>query len=84
MTKPDPISTSPLAAVAMKAIQVLDPLVGPGEAQMWMMRGNEHLGGITPIEAIKTKRTDELMAAVQIVAMERGVFEAPWTPPSRK
>ena len=80
----DPISTSPLAAVALKVIQVLDQLVGPGEAQMFMMRGNQHLGGSTPIEAIKTKRTDELMVAVQIVAMEKGVFEAPWIPPKRK
>jgi hypothetical protein len=80
----DPISTSPLAGVAFKVIQSLDKLIGPGEAQMWMMRGNENLGGITPIEAIKTKRTDELMVAVQIVAHEKGIFKEPWIPSTRK
>jgi hypothetical protein len=75
MTKPDPISTSPLAAVALKCIQALDKLVGPAEAQFWMQRSNEYLGGITPVAAIKERRAADVKVAVRIVAMEKGIFE---------
>ncbi|SDK41788.1 hypothetical protein [Bradyrhizobium ottawaense] len=78
MTKPDPISTSRLASVLHRSIQVLDKLVGPAEAQFFMMRGNEYLGGITPVEAIKTKRTAGLQNAIRIVAMEKGIFRDPY------
>jgi len=74
----DPISTSPLAAVLHRSIRVLDKLVGPAEAQFFMMRGNEYLGGITPVEAIKTKRTADLQNAIRVVAMEKGVFSDPY------
>ena len=75
MTKPDPISTSPLAAVAFKAIQALDKLIGPVEAQFWMQRKNEYLGDITPVAAIKERRAADVMVAVRIVAIEKGLFE---------
>jgi hypothetical protein len=83
-TKYSPISTSPLAAVALKAIQLLDPLVGPSEAQMFMLRSNEYLDGITPVDAIKAKRSDDVMAAVRAVAMEKGLFEEPFLPPNHR
>jgi len=75
MTSADPISTSPLAAVALQAITQLDKLVGPVEAQFWMMRSNDILGGITPVAAIKERRAADVMAAVRIVAIEKGLFE---------
>jgi hypothetical protein len=75
MTKPDPITTSPLAAVAFNCIQALDKLVGPVEAQFWMQRSNKYLGGITPIAAIKARRSADVMVSVRIVAMEKGIFE---------
>jgi hypothetical protein len=77
MPKLDPISTSPLAAVALKVIQALDQLIGPIEAQFWMQRSNDHLGGITPVAAIKEKRTADVMIAVRIVAIEKGIFKEP-------
>jgi hypothetical protein len=78
MTKPDPISTSPLAVVLHRSIRALDKLVGPAEAQFFMIRGNEYLGGITPVEAIKTKRTEDLKNAIRIVAMEKGIIRDPF------
>jgi hypothetical protein len=80
MPKADPISTSPLAAIAFKAITALDKLIGPAEAQFWMQRANEYLGGITPVAAIKERRADEVMVAVRIVALEKGVFHDPFAP----
>lgn len=74
--KADPISTSPLAAVALKAILQLDKLIGPAEAQFWMQRANENLGGITPVTAIKERRAADVMTAVRIVAMEKGLFDS--------
>jgi hypothetical protein len=74
MPKPDPISTSPFAAVALKVIQALDKLIGPVEAQFWMQRSNEYLGGITPVAAIKKNRAADVMSAVRIVAIEKGIF----------
>lgn len=73
--KADPISSSPLAAVAYTAIQALDKLVGPIEAQMWMQRDNDYLGNITPIAAIKERRGADVMIAVRVVAIEKGIFE---------
>ncbi|MEH2517457.1 hypothetical protein V1279_003030 [Bradyrhizobium sp. AZCC 1610] len=84
MTRPDPISTSPLAAVAFKAIQHLDKLIGPIEAQFWMQTSNEILAGDTPVAAIKARRADDVMAAVRIVAMEKGLFEEPFLPPHHR
>lgn len=75
--KTDPISTSPLAAVAFTAIKALDKLVGPIEAQMWMQRDNEYLGNITPVAAIKARRAADVMTAVRIVAIEKGIFSEP-------
>jgi len=81
---PDPISTSPLALQAFNVIKHLDRLIGTIEAQMWMQRSNQHLGNITPIDAIKTRRSGELQVAVRIVAMEKGLFEEPLLPSSSK
>ncbi|GAB9152969.1 hypothetical protein [Bradyrhizobium diazoefficiens] len=71
----DPISTSPLAAIALQAITQLDKLVGPVEAQFWMQRSNDFLGGVTPITAIKERRSADVMSAVRLVAIEKGLFE---------
>jgi hypothetical protein len=76
----DPISTSPLAMQAFKIIQHLDQLVGPGEAQMFMMRGNEHLAGDTPVAAIKSGHTEQVRTAVKCLAIEKGLFEEPFLP----
>jgi hypothetical protein len=81
MTKPDPISTSPLAMQAYQIIKHLDQLVGTIEAQLWMMRVNTDLDGITPVDAIKQRKTAELVAAVRIVAIEKGLFAEPFLPP---
>lgn len=74
--KADPISTSPLAAVAFTAIKALDQLVGPIEAQLWMQKKNEHLGDVTPITAIRERRAADVMTAVRIVAIEKGIFDS--------
>jgi hypothetical protein len=76
----DPISTSPLAMQAFKIIQHLDLLIGPGEAQMFMMRGNEHLTGETPVAAIKAGRIERVRTAVKCLAIEKGLFEEPFLP----
>lgn len=81
MTKPDPISTSPKAMIAFDLMNILDPLVGVAEASFFMQRGNDLLGGTTPVSAIKEGRIDEVRRAVQAVAMEKGVFAEPWLPP---
>jgi hypothetical protein len=80
MTKPDPISTSPLAMQAFKLIQHLDQLIGPGEAQFFMQRSNEHLGGDTPVAAIKSGRAEQVRTAVKCLAIEKGLFEEPFLP----
>lgn len=72
--KPDPISTSPLAMQAYQVIKQLEKHVGIVEAQAWMLRGNELLGGITPITAIKEDRLLDVQRAARVVAMEKGVF----------
>ncbi|SHH05427.1 hypothetical protein [Bradyrhizobium erythrophlei] len=84
MTRPDPISTSPLAKQAFDIIQHLDKLVGPAEAQMWMLRGNELLGGDNPVAAIKDRRLPDVRKAVRAVAMEKGLFAEPFLPPSQR
>jgi hypothetical protein len=84
LPKPDPISTSPLALQAVKLIQWLDPLIGPGEAQMFMMRGNENLAGETPVAAIKAGKIEDVRFAVKCLAMEKGLFEESFLPPNRK
>lgn len=84
MPEADPISTSPLAGVALNVIQHLDKLIGPVEAQMFMLKGNDVLGGDTPVTAIKQGRREELANAVRCVAAEKGIFEAPWLPPGIK
>jgi hypothetical protein len=80
----DQISTSPKAIQAWQLMKILDPLVGVAEATFFMQRGNDLLGGVTPVTAIKEGRIDEVTRAVQAVAMEKGVFEAPWLPPGRE
>ena len=57
----DSISTSPLAMRAYQLIKHLDQIVGPIEAQAWMLRGNELLGSITPVGAIKERRIDDVL-----------------------
>ncbi|MEY9138533.1 hypothetical protein ABIE79_010061 [Bradyrhizobium diazoefficiens] len=79
--KPDPISTSPLAMQAYQLIKQLEKLVGTVEAQAWMLRGNEILGGITPVTAIKEQRLPDVLRAARAVAMEKGLFEEPFLPP---
>ncbi|ARQ95375.1 hypothetical protein [Bradyrhizobium phage BDU-MI-1] len=79
--KPDPISTSPKALQAYELMKLLDPLVGVAEASFFMQRANPLLGGDTPVAAIKIGRIDEVVRAVHAVAMERGIFAAPWLPP---
>jgi hypothetical protein len=81
MARSESITTSPLAAVALQLMQTLDKLIGPIEAQMFMMQGNEMLGGDTPITAIKAKRSAELQNAIRQVAMEKGLFKEPFLPP---
>ncbi|WP_316200932.1 MULTISPECIES: hypothetical protein [unclassified Bradyrhizobium] len=71
------ISTSPLALQAYHIIKHLDRIVGPAEAQSWMLRSNELLGGITPVSAIKERRTRDLHRAVWAVCIEKGIFEEP-------
>ncbi|WP_315782341.1 hypothetical protein [Bradyrhizobium sp. SZCCHNPS1003] len=84
MTKPDPISTSPLAMQAYQIIKHLDQVVGTVQAQAWMASGNEMLGGLTPVGAIKERRIDDVLKAKRAVAMEKGIFEEPFLPPSLK
>ena len=76
----DPISTSPLAMQAYELIKILDPLIGVAEASFFMNRSNELLG-VTPVTAIKEGRLADVTRAVHAVAMEKGVFDAPWSPP---
>ena len=78
--RPDPISTSPLAMQAYELIKILDPLIGVAEASFFMNRSNELLG-VTPVTAIKEGRLADVTRAVHAVAMEKGVFDAPWSPP---
>jgi hypothetical protein len=80
----DPISTSPLALQAFNVITHLDKLVGPFEAQKWMQRSNEHLGGDSPVAAIKQRRMPDVIVALRIVAMEKGLFEEPFLPPHHR
>ncbi len=81
----DPISTSPLALQAMKVIQWLDKLVGPAAAQDFMLRSNEMLGPeITPVAAIRAGRVEDVLIAVRAVAMQQGLFTAPWLPPQKR
>ncbi|MCA1379420.1 hypothetical protein I6F34_01120 [Bradyrhizobium sp. BRP05] len=79
----DPISTSPLAMQAYQVIKQLEPLVGTVEAQAWMFRGNDLLGGITPITAIKENRLPDVQRAARAVAMEKGIFHEPSDPRKR-
>ena len=65
-------------------MKILDPLVGVAEASFFMQRSNELLGGSTPVMAIKDGRINEVTRAVHAVAMQRGIFEAPWLPPGRE
>lgn len=73
--RPDPISTSPLAMQAYELMQILDPIVGVVEATFFMNRGNELLGGDTPVSAMKAGRLDDVKRAVRAAAAERGVFK---------
>jgi hypothetical protein len=84
MTKPDPISTSPKAMQAYELMKILDPLVGVAEAAFFMQRGNDLLGGATPVTAIKEGRIDAVRSAVHAVAMEKGIFAEPWLPPKTR
>ncbi|MGJ4953058.1 hypothetical protein [Bradyrhizobium sp. HKCCYLS20291] len=84
MASSDSISTSPLAMQAHNVIKHLDEVVGTVEAQSWMLRSNELLGGITPVSAIKERRVDDVLKAMRAVAMEKGLFEEPFLPPSPK
>jgi len=81
--RPDPISTSPLAKQAFDVIQHMDKLVGPVEAQAWMMRSNQLLG-TSPVVAIRERRLPDVLKAVRAAAMEKGLFEEPFLPPQRK
>jgi hypothetical protein len=78
----DSISTSPKAMQAYLLIKWLDPLVGPAKAQGFMLSANEHLAGETPVAALKEGRIADVEDAVRIIAMEKGIFEAPWLPPA--
>jgi hypothetical protein len=80
----DPISTSPKALQAYELMKILDPLVGVAEAAFFMQRANPLLGDVTPVTAIKEGRIDAALRAVHAVAMEKGVFKAPWLPPNHK
>jgi hypothetical protein len=77
-----PISTSPKAMQAYKLIKRLDPLIGTIEAAFFMQRANENLAGITPVDAIKAGRVEDVDRAVTIVAIEKGLFEEPFLPPT--
>lgn len=77
MTRPDPISTSPLAVEAYHIIRRLEKAVGLVEAQSWMLRGNELLGGITPVTAIKEHRLPDVLRAARAVEIEKGIFNDP-------
>lgn len=77
------ISTSPLAVQAFEIVQWLDKLVGPAEAQMFMLRTNEMLG-TTPVQAIKDRRADDVRTAVRAIAMSQGLFTQPWLPPQKR
>lgn len=77
------ISTSPFAIQAFEIVQWLDKLVGPAEAQMFMLRTNEMLG-TTPVQAIKDRRADDVRTAVRAIAMSQGLFTAPWLPPQKE
>ena len=81
MTKADPISTSPKAMQAYELMKILDPLVGVAEASFFMQRANHLLGDATPVTAIKEGRIDAVKRAVQALAMQKGIFDAPWAPP---
>jgi hypothetical protein len=82
--KQDPISTSPMAMQAYQVIKQLEPIVGTVEAQAWMQRGNELLGGITPVTAIKEQRLPDVLRAARAVALEKGLFEEPFLPPQQR
>jgi hypothetical protein len=69
---------------AYELMKILDPLLGVAEASFFMQRANHLLGDATPVAAIKEGRIDEVKRAVQAVAMERGVFAEPWSPPGRR
>jgi hypothetical protein len=80
----DPISTSPLAVQAYDVIRQIEKIVGLVEAQSWMLSGNELLGGITPVTAIKESRLPDVLRAARAVAMEKGLFEEPFLPPNQR
>ncbi|WP_316207424.1 hypothetical protein [Bradyrhizobium sp. SZCCHNR3118] len=69
---------------AYELMQMLDPLVGVAEATFFMNRGNELLGGDTPVAAIKAGRLADVERAVHAVAIEKGVFTEPWSPPGKR
>ncbi len=69
---------------AYQIIKHLDQVVGTVQAQAWMASGNEMLGGLTPVGAIKERRIDDVLKAKRAVAMEKGIFEEPFLPPSLK
>lgn len=73
--RPDPISTSPLAMQAYELMQILDPIIGVVEATFFMNRGNELLGGDTPVSAMKDGRLDDVKRAVRAAVAERGIFK---------
>ncbi|MGJ4945100.1 hypothetical protein ACQR1W_31380 [Bradyrhizobium sp. HKCCYLS1011] len=81
MASSDSISTSPLAMQAYNVIKHLDKLIGPAAAQSWMLSSNELLGGTTPVGAIKERRLEDVIKAMHVVAMEKGIFEEPFLPP---
>lgn len=78
----DVISTSPLALQALKVVRWLDQLLGPVEAQAFMLRTNEMLG-TSPVQAIKERRFEDVLRSVQAVAVQQGLFAEPWLPPQR-
>jgi hypothetical protein len=80
----DPISTSPLAVQAYDVIRQVEKIVGLVEAQSWMLRGNELLGGITPVAAIKESRLPDVQRAARAIAIEKGLFEEPFLPPHQR
>ena len=59
---------------AYQVIKQLEPMVGTVEAQAWMLRGNELLAGITPVQAIKEAKLPDVQRAARAVAMEKGIF----------
>ncbi|WP_424578999.1 hypothetical protein [Bradyrhizobium sp. USDA 241] len=66
-----------MAMQAYQIIKQLEPLVGNVKAQAWMLRGNELLGGITPVTAIKEQRLPDVQRAARVVAIDRGRFNEP-------